>query len=455
MARPSQLLLLAAVALILPTTVADHYGSGIGKSTTSASHPIRNFNWMAQHLPVHCQDQFTPCNTTFSCGTSGRAALCTNKECTYSSTLQLAGFGIHMVNTSARPYGSMDNWQVEQHFTRKLQRALPSGGYDAFMDQATVLYAASLDRYQDSFSRARVAYQLRSWKDETGQSWYSLLVQVDDSQLVLELVSGKRPSRATHMVSDELQRLPSSVFKANNVSSVPEELLIVLAISKASSDLLSMERFYIDELMATQNHSIQSADGNVLLRCFALPGATALVRVVQRPPSASHGPFGVAQLEATKHSAHELAHVDSFCGVDKFYDNHFAYDQSISKLDVFKDNFDKNNRSYHIFGDCIPSSKPGPGTNIYVVEPSGDTVQLDGGWSQCPIGGSGDALQNACSQGSCSKYKPSRMCSSELTTVCKRMGLRNASCTDCAYLHWTDLEAAGCSNADIVNFCIE
>merc|ERR1712107_245338 len=96
------------------------------------------------------------------------------------------------------------------------------------------------------------------------------------------------------------------------------------------------------------------------------------------------------------------AHEDIFCGVDKWYDNHFAYDQRSSSLDSFKSSFDENGRIYHIFGSCSSSSM----TNMYVVDPTGEAIQLDGSWTSCPSGGSGDALQNACSQGTCSSYTP-------------------------------------------------
>ena len=35
---------------------------------------------------------------------------------------------------------------------------------------------------------------------------------------------------------------------------------------------------------------------------------------------------------------------------------------------------------------------------MYVVDPTGEVVQIDGKWIDCPDGGSGDALTDACSQ---------------------------------------------------------
>lgn len=62
-----------------------------------------------------------------------------------------------------------------------------------------------------------------------------------------------------------------------------------------------------------------------------------------------------------------MSHSNEFCGVDKWYDNHFAYDAFWNtSLDKFKAAFDKHDRIYHIYGDCKPSKMRGPGTNIYV-----------------------------------------------------------------------------------------
>ena len=49
---------------------------------------------------------------------------------------------------------------------------------------------------------------------------------------------------------------------------------------------------------------------------------------------------------------------------------------------------------YHMFGGA---GSFGP-TNIYVTDPTGDSIQLDGPWTTRPNAGSGDSLMNACSQ---------------------------------------------------------
>jgi hypothetical protein len=279
-------------------------------------------------------------------------------------------------------------------------------------------------------------------------------VQVSTSQLVLELVSGRRPTSTTTILEDDLQRLPASVFVKNNVSTVSSAILVPLAISKGASHLDQTSRFYTEEMLAFEAHA--SANGRVTLKAFSLHNATLLVRILERPDSQTFGSFKVADLELAKNSGHKMAHKDAFCGVDKWYDNHFAYDAFFNiSLDIYKANFDEHRRVYHIFGDCKASKAKGPGTNIYVVDPTGDAVQLDGHWEHCPEGGSGDALANPCAQGACSKYLPATRCMTALEAFCHPVKLRNNTCTDCCYLKWKLLQEADCNNADVVNFCIK
>merc|ERR1712023_574568 len=138
----------------------------------------------------------------------------------------------------------------------------------------------------------------------------------------------------------------------------------------------AVSKFYTEEMFAVEAHQHTSKSAN--LKAFSLQHSTLLLRVVQRQDAATSGNFKIRHLEAAKNSAHMMSNTDEFCGVDKWYDNHFAYDAFWNvTLDNFKAAFDKNRRIYHIFGDCKQSTSPGPGTNIYVADPTGDVVQVD------------------------------------------------------------------------------
>jgi hypothetical protein len=272
----------------------------------------------------------------------------------------------------------------------------------------------------------------------------------------MEIVASKKPQTSHTILQDSLARLPASVFTSNNVANLTKaapSILVPLAVSFMTSDMTITSGFYVKEMMANRSYSSVDPSRHVLLSTYRLHGANILLRFVQRSPASTHGDFKVSDLEKVKVAAHEMAHADMFCGVSKWYDNHFAYDQSAGTLDAFKDRFDANGRKYHIFGDCKSSSKPGPGTNLNVFDPFGNSIQLDGTWTHCPVGGSGDSLQNPCSQGKCSSYRPSTSCARAVTARCGDMRSSIPACTDCAYTHWHELSQQGCANANVVVFC--
>ena len=194
----------------------------------------------------------------------------------------------------------------------------------------------------------------------------------------------------------QLPRLPAEVFTSNSVSSQDSRILQVLAVSKATTDLQAVEKFYVNNLEATS--SFHQSSGSSSVKTYKLSGANAQVRFVQRPANSTSGSFTTKDFENLKKASHDKFTANEFCGVSKWYDNHFAWDQHTIQLDTMRTKFDDQKIHYHIFGD-------GTGmTNIYVNDPTGDSIQLDGGWSTMPINGTGDSLMNACSQGACGNF---------------------------------------------------
>ena len=121
------------------------------------------------------------------------------------------------------------------------------------------------------------------------------------------------------------------------------------------------------------------------------------------------------------------AHEDIFGGVDKLCDNHFSYDQ-IFEPGIYKSSFDST-------GDSITFS-----TNMYVVGPTEEAIQLDGSWTSYPSGGSGDALQNAVEL--------------FVEALCSSVKQENEVCTNCINTRWRTFSSAGCHIADVVNYCV-
>ena len=88
-------------------------------------------------------------------------------------------FGIHTVNTSARPSGSMSSADVGAHLTSKLQAAFQSPTGASFVDLGTAFCGVtSLDKYVSALQTDAVPHLFLSWQDETGQQCLSQPVQV-------------------------------------------------------------------------------------------------------------------------------------------------------------------------------------------------------------------------------------------------------------------------------------
>ena len=94
--------------------------------------------------------------------------------------------------------------------------------------------------------------------------------------------------------------------------------------------------------------------------------------------------------------------------------------------------------------------------NMYVVDPSGEAVQLDAMWtSAAPDGVAGDALATMCTQGNCLRAA-APPCAAALARSCGEVRLGKARCADCVYRAetWASLTAAGCLNRDAVSYCV-
>ena len=461
---PSPLLVLSLVV----AAYGDGYGHGMGKSTYAASDPLKCYAFFDTFLPVRCQDppSFGFCNSTGECYTSGRASLCNAADilpgggaCTYpnSSMGARAGvrpglpkkraapaqdFGLHAVNVSSRP-GYASILQAEAIFDARWARAVGAGELNAVLDYATMLFAPSLDGYLDAFDAAGVDHLLVGpWADDENNAHASVLVRAC-GMIILELVSSKIPAprKSTVVIADGLSRLPAAVFRKLHTSTQDPRVLQPLGVSKAASDLDAVDAFYAGPMRGEKCHGAAAGGADVVV--YALPGAGAVVRFLRRGADAA-----VRELETLKKDARAAYHVDAFCGVDKWYDNHYDYVQYDVALDDFREAFVAFGAAHHVFGNgTVPY-------NVYVGDPTGDSIQLVGAWREPPALARGDALTDACTQGNCGRFTATAACAAALRADEALRGAKT-NCTDALYgARWADLVAATCTNADVVNFCV-
>merc|ERR1712217_78367 len=98
--------------------------------------------------------------------------------------------------------------------------------------------------------------------------------------------------------------------------------------------------------------------------------------------------------------------------------------------------------------------------NLYLVDPTGDAIQMDSKWgTNAPNWvkwAEDDALQNLCTQGNCTAAAASTTasCRSTLAAKCNHSKDEANKCFDCEHFNWDALARAGCYNGDTVQFCL-
>jgi len=455
-----------ALALAAVIAHAQKPGDGISKQTYAATDPQASITWLARYLPIQCGDSTAMCNSSDpKCGQKGRVNLIPEDSYSGEFPPAMSSFMFHQVNTSARPSGPTTIAQVEAVFDEKMDSACQAQRYDSFMDYSVALWASDLDTYLTKFLADKVPFLPLVWEDEKGTAYYSVIFQSPHTQVIVELLSSAKPTAAIALVQDATVRYPSSVFSNMGATTkVAANRLRPLAVSKATSDMDSIIDFYKDALGASIEYNSSYTDGTryvVFNPGFPSMQGKMSVRFVSRPASMTTDSMSVKELEAIKFAGHDWVHDDRgnltancICGFVKWYDNHYGIDGASMTLDQYKANFDRRGWAYyHAWG-----GGQGP-ENVYVVDPTGESIQLDSQWSGSPPPGvSGDALGAMCSQGNCKAAFPPTpsACAAALSKLCPGLGLQDSICSDCVYdnTKHIELKKTGCMNSDLVSYCV-
>jgi len=180
------------------------------------------------------------------------------------------GFGLHLVNvTTSLTTGGIAVSELEAHFEERLNNM---SAFDAFMDYNVVLFAGEdMPSYADALSKDNVPFLVASWTANTGDTWYSMFVHTPKSQMILELVGKVSPGAqyATNSVTLEPRVSPRNV--ARFASQKSDGVLEAVAVTRACSNISSVEYFYTEAIGAKVVHKVDTQ--GMSRRCFAWPGA--------------------------------------------------------------------------------------------------------------------------------------------------------------------------------------
>lgn len=364
------------------------YAKGLGKTTHSASDADANLKWMLKYLPT-TQDPYGPCtnNEYCKCGVLGRTVLDVAGSSGGSGGGK--GFGLHTVEITSgdRPHGSMTAKEAEKEFTKKIA-AIPEGGYDAFLDFNTGLWTTNLDPYIEALTADGHKLVPVEWEDTTnGKTYYSFLVQMPGSMVILEFMSGKQTKLPSKRYQAPYPRYvfgkgatPESTFGFVGDDGSSKPAVYAVRISHFSSDLERDSQYYDKALGATTVGSSSSSATKTLAVNFAsqFPSGTSggteaytQVHLVQRPTENTTGSLSVSGLEDVMNTCHDDSIKSPTCGWNTWMDHHYCISgQSVRTQGEYVDAFNKLGYKYHVF------SNAGGGISFYAITPNGISIQI-------------------------------------------------------------------------------
>jgi len=425
------------IFLLFTEVVAQSPGNGISKSTYSCNDPLPAKAFLYKYFPVktpgdECTNDICECAATSSVPKweiqQGRVYVPSSSEQGHTRGRRLQspgnGFGLHCVNVSNHlTTGGLSTAEVEAHFNTKLGDMKE---YDSFMDFSVSFYTAGLAKYAAAFDADKVPYYTTTWTVEnstmygSAQSYTSLIVQVANTQMILELTSKKslmlgETSRSIHAAAPGERRASPRVLamieELEQKNMLGGASLTPLSVNRAVSAavLAKLDDFYVTG-MGTKKVSETTANG-ITRKCYLWPGAKVDICFTNRDDTATKGDFKVGDFENMLNTVHKNIVVGHpYCGVDKWEDNHYAIDSFSADTSKIIAYVNANNVP-HL---CQTSSGSGPGGGMhYIFDPTGWGVQTDLSFTTLPNDCSTAASQTssrrlqgynpACEPGTCPK----------------------------------------------------
>jgi len=354
------------------------------KSTWAASDPKGDTKaWLLRYLPVYSSNNSCDNgNNTCKCGAAGRMEV-------LGTTGFEPEFGIHTVlakgadDQRLKASGHFNLSEIEEIWTREIgDLGQQQRGYSSWLDNHLAFWTPSLENFVERFEADDVRFRTSSWRAERSV-FYSLIVHIPKSQVVLEFISNATGGRG-HW---PLQREARHIFQ---VSPPPTKLgyLFPLHVSRAVRDLEEVRRFYSKVFNISARVQKSYEDGTEVLVFGGVPEDTFAPRVglqfvmrkkAERPQRFSATWFQEYMLNVSK------TYMTSYKSCWPVWgDNHIAVRPTGLDLKAFAARLDSlETPMYHAFhGIKIPGQGPPKGgpSVIYVVDPSGWTVQVEGHW---------------------------------------------------------------------------
>ena len=343
------------------------------------------------------------CDPSCECGTQGRVML--------NGT---SGFGLHTVDAFTHPSGDLNVSAIEKVFTQKVG---DSSAYVDVFDHHAGLWAPDLDDVVTKMKLHNQPYYAMAWTGMDGGTYYSVLAHHAGSQVVVEFVG----SSQTSLDPAEIHEMDTPRYGGSLADYVvmPCCMMTPLWVSRATSDADRDWNWYSSKLNANLTFSADTPDG-VKYRYGTMASSSAWeVHFVERPADDTGG-MTVADLEAYFKETHAAYVHSPACGFDVWFDNHYGVDMCGGGNCMGMDDDDLDPESLYV-DDLVERLESGPDGadtyriwkqiwldwgwlyNIYIVEPNGQSLQINGFLKHAPAD-TPQWNQSLCGQGTCQDW---------------------------------------------------
>ena len=365
------------------TTVVNQ--NNLTKMTWASTDPILVQEFFLKYVPSH--KALDGCDPYCECGVQGRVT------CNGTSD-----FGLHATNDMVHPSGTKSVADLEEIFTSKYAAFAE---YTDVMDHHVGLWTPDLDLTIVMLREEAIPFLTLSWTSVDGLSYYSVLVAVPKTMVLVEFV-GVPPSASAlgdgAVLAVDVPRCAQSLAHLSR-DGATETQMTPLWISRASSDANRDAAWYASHFWASTvyNETTTDALGNTNTHIYMIINPSDYVfhwelHFVQRPPS-SLGGMTIADVEGYFKEVHRSVILSPVCGFDSWIDNHYGMNmppQSVHKDAVSGYYLDRLLRSldtdagntYRLYKQTVLDA--GVLYALYVVEPGGYSLQINGYLESAP-----------------------------------------------------------------------
>jgi len=273
------------------------------------------------------------------------------------------GFGFHAIQCTKHPHP--DGYSLSEVAAMVDTQVGNQSVYDPLMDNHLSFWKWDLQSFVSGLDSSAPTFKYKFTSPDDNVTYYSVLTRVCEWTWVEVFSSDIGTLSASDFTTTDI---PRQVFKDWNTPGSEyfnKSQMYPITLSRAVTDMAAMKTFY-ETVMGGVVLRDQAYDDGSHWVTIKFTDALAHMQFVKRPERANSS-FTVQNFIDVHNKAHDEAILSPLCGFDQYIDDHWAYDTS-KTLDDFRTKFISYGYKYKEF-------KSG---QIYVIDPSGWGLQLDG-----------------------------------------------------------------------------